>query len=79
MLEVNAEEADISLISLLNKVAQNNEIIIKWHGKRIARLISEDKKDDLSLPSLADFRASVQIKGEPLNQTLAELRDEERY
>jgi len=79
MLEVNAEEADVSLISLLDKVAQDNEIIIKRHGKRIARLIFENKKNDLSLPSLKDFRASVQIKGKPLSRTLAEQRDEERY
>jgi len=79
MLEVNAEEADVGLISLLDKVAQENEIIIKRHGKRIARLISEDKTNEFSLPSLADFRDSVHIKGKPLSQTLAELRDEERY
>ncbi|OQX26008.1 MAG: hypothetical protein BWK80_12710 [Desulfobacteraceae bacterium IS3] len=78
MLEVNAEESDISLISLLDKVAQDNEIIIRRHGKRIARLISEDKADVGSLPSLAGFRASVQIKGKLLSQTLAEMRDEER-
>ncbi len=78
MLEINVEETDVSLVSLLDKVVQDNEIIIKRHGKKIARLISEERKNE-SLPSLADFRSSVQIKGKPLSQTLAELRDEERY
>ncbi len=79
MLEINVEETHDSLLLLLDTVAQDKEIIIKHYGKRIARLISEERKNDLSLPSLADFRASVRIKGKPLSKTLAELRDEERY
>ncbi len=79
MLEINVEESSDNLVSLLDKIAQNNEIIIKRCGKRVARLISEEGKKDQSLPSLAGFRASVQIKGKPLSQTLIELRNEERY
>ncbi|MDM8551460.1 type II toxin-antitoxin system Phd/YefM family antitoxin [Desulfobacterales bacterium HSG2] len=77
MLEINVEETHDNLISLLDKVVQDNEIIIKRHGKKVARLISEDK--NLSLPSLASFRASIQIKGKPMSQTVIELRDKERY
>jgi len=41
--------------------------------------IVQDKDKNLSLPSLASFRASIQIKGKPLSQTVIELRDKERY
>ncbi len=79
MLEINVEESNDSLISLLDKIVQNNEIIIKRYGKRVARLIPEKRKKKMSLPSLADFRASVQVKGKPMSRTLIEMRNEERY
>ncbi len=49
-MEINVEESSDNLVSLLDKIAQNNEIIIKRCGKRVARLISEERKKECFLP-----------------------------
>jgi hypothetical protein len=70
-----------------NMIGQNVEIIIlaETEDKQsdsdffMSGADSEKKRDNFSLPSLSEFRDSVCIKGEPVSQTLADLRDEERY
>ncbi len=70
-----------------NMIGRNVEIIILAESEKkqsdtdlfMSGANSEEKKDKLSLPSLAEFRSSVRIKGKPMTQTLADLRDEERY
>ncbi|MDM8536648.1 hypothetical protein QUF70_07845 [Desulfobacterales bacterium HSG17] len=70
-----------------NMIGKNVEIIILEESEKersdadffMPSTDSEEKKDKLSLPSLAEFRSSLSIKGKPMSQTLADLRDEERY
>ncbi len=66
-------------------IGRNVEIIILAEPEKeqsdffMSGADSHEKKDKLPLPSLAEFRSSVSIKGKPVSQTLADLRDEERY
>jgi hypothetical protein len=70
-----------------NMIGRNVEIIILAESEKkqsdtdlfMSGADSEENRDKLSLPSLAEFRSSVRIKGKPMSQTLAELRNEERY
>jgi antitoxin (DNA-binding transcriptional repressor) of toxin-antitoxin stability system len=54
-----------SLFFLLNRVEQGEEVITKRRGKKVARLISPQKKE--SLPSMKNFRASIKAAGKPLS------------
>ena len=57
MLEVNVKEARSQLSSLLDRVERGEEIIINRRGKKVALLVSPERKN--TLPSLKDFRASI--------------------
>ena len=77
MLEVNVKEARSKLSLLLDKVERGEEIIIKRHGKKVALLVSPERKN--ALPSLKNFRASISTKGKALSETVTDLRQEDRY
>ena len=77
MLEVNVKEARSKLSILLDRVERGEEIIIKRHGKKVALLVSPEKKK--ALPSLKDFRASISTRGRALSETGTDLRQEDRY
>jgi prevent-host-death family protein len=77
MLEVNVKEARSKLSILLDKVERGEEIIIKRRGKKVALLISPKREN--ALPSLKKFRASISATGEPLSETVIDLRKKERY
>ncbi len=77
MLEVNVKEARSKLSMLLDRVERGEEIIIKRRGKKVALLVSPERKS--ALPSLKDFRASISINGKALSETVTDLRQEDRY
>ena len=77
MLEVNVKEARSKLSSLLDKVERGEEIIINRRGKKVALLISPERKN--ALPSLKDFRASISTTGKPLSETVIDMRQEESH
>jgi prevent-host-death family protein len=77
MLEVNVKEARSKLSNLLDRVERGEEIIIKRRGKKVALLVSPERKN--ALPSLKDFRASISIGGKSLSETVTDQRQEERY
>jgi prevent-host-death family protein len=77
MLEVNVKEARSQLSSLLDRVERGEEIIISRRGKKVALLVSPERKN--ALPSLKDFRASISTTGKPLSETVIDIRQEERY
>ena len=78
MLEINVKEARSQFSTLLDKVEQGEEIVITRRGKKVARLVPPER-NDISLPSLKRFRASIQLTGNSLGQTVSDLRNEERY
>jgi prevent-host-death family protein len=77
MIEVNTEEARRNLSSLLDRVERGEEIIITRRGKKVALLVSPERKN--ALPSLKDFRASISTTGKPLSETVIDMRQEESY
>jgi prevent-host-death family protein len=78
MIEVNVRQARGNLSSLLNRVEQGEEVSIKRRGKKIARIVAAEDQN-AKLPSLRDFRSKITSKGEPLSETVINLRNEGRY
>jgi len=77
MLKINARDARGRISELLDRAEQGEEITILRRGKTIARLVPP-KREAKRLPSLADFRASIKVKGLPLSVMVRKERDESR-
>lgn len=77
-MEINVKEARNKLSSLLDRVEEGTEIILLRRGKEVARLVPPPGRAR-RLPSLRDFRSSIQIKGNTLSETVIQNRREERY
>ena len=77
-MQIKAKDARNKLSSLLDLVEEGEEIIITRRGKKIARLVPQQVTVK-RLPTLADFRSSLHITGEPLSTTVIHRRKEERY
>jgi prevent-host-death family protein len=71
-------EAREKLRALLDDVAAGEEIVLVRRGKPVARLVPAGDATK-RLPSLADFRQSIQLSGTTLGEELAAAREEERY
>lgn len=78
MQRVSVRDARSHLRSIMNRVSAGEEVIILRRGKEVAR-ISPPARKSLRLPDLADFRASIRVKGEPMSVTVARARKEARY
>jgi prevent-host-death family protein len=77
MQRISIKEARSQLSSLLDRVAAGEEFILLRRGKEVARLVPPQSQS--FLPSLKDFRDSLQSKGAPLSDEIANAREEERY
>ena len=77
-MEINAKQARAKLSSLLKRVEEGGEVVLLRRGKRIARLIPAERKQG-RLPTLKEFRASIQIRGEPLSIDVIRGREDERF
>ncbi len=77
-MEISVKEARAKFSSLLNRVKDGDEVIIRRRGKEIARLLAP-RDEGKRLPSLSDFRRSIRQKGEPLSAAVRKGRKEERY
>jgi len=76
--KVNVKEARKNFRALLQLVEAGEEVILLRWGKEVARLVPP-KTEEQTLPSLKEFRSSLNVKGEPLSQKVIQLREEERY
>lgn len=78
MITIGAFEAKTHLSSLLERVAQGEEIIITRHGKPLARLVPVDVADrsrtDCVISKLKELRKGCNLGG----LSWQELRDEGR-
>ena len=77
-MEINVEEARNKLGNLLDEVQSGGEITILRDGKEVARLVPPGRRGE-RLPNLNNFRASIQLTGEPLSELVKKNKDEERY
>jgi antitoxin (DNA-binding transcriptional repressor) of toxin-antitoxin stability system len=76
MLKVSVEEALSNLKSLLEQVAQGEEIILCKQDKAFAKLVPLQSRERW-LADMQDFRASLQVRGEALSLTVIKSRQEE--
>ncbi len=72
MLEVNVKDTRNNFSALLDRVEHGDEIVIKRHGKKVARLIAVGVED--RLPSLDAFRSSIKVAGKPMSEMVIESR-----
>ncbi|MBS3917356.1 MAG: type II toxin-antitoxin system prevent-host-death family antitoxin [Deltaproteobacteria bacterium] len=77
-MEINVKEARARLSFLLKKVEKGDEILLLRRGKKVARLVPV-QTPQRSLPSLKEFRSSIQLKGKPLSAVVVESREKERF
>jgi prevent-host-death family protein len=77
-VEISAKEARSKLSSLLKQAEEGGEIVIARRGKRVARLIAAEDRVKC-LPTLKNFRASLQVKGASLSSVVSREREEARY
>jgi prevent-host-death family protein len=77
-MNISVKEARSRFSAILSEVEEGNEIVIMRRGKAVARLVPcADNRRKLS--SLKEFRATIQLKGEPMSETVIRNRSEERY
>ncbi len=77
-MEVSAKEARMRLSDLLKRAERGEEVLLVRRGKKVARLVPA-RKMEKTLPSLEEFRASIQMKGRPLSKAVIREREEERF
>ncbi len=77
MKAVTVRDARAHLRALLDRVAAGEEVAILRRGREVARLVPPIRKRR-RLPDLTTFRGSLQVKGEPLSETIISARQEER-
>ena len=78
MIEINVKEVRSNISSILDQVEQGEEVVITRRGKGRV-LMTNFKQPPVPLQSLRTFREDLEIKGEPLSQTVIKQREEERY
>ena len=75
-MEVSAREARRRFSELLDAVERGEDVVVTRRGKRAVRLVAEpEKRRRPPLPSLAEFRASISIRG-ALSEAVIRGRDE---
>jgi prevent-host-death family protein len=77
-MEVGIRELRQNLSELLDRVTAGEEILVQRHGRVVARLLPPDPAERM-LPSMHEFRESVQIHGRPLSEEVACEREASRY
>jgi prevent-host-death family protein len=78
MMTINVKDARSQLKALLDRVAGGEEVVLKRHGKVVARLVPPSRKAK-RLPSLKAFRASISLKGLSLSETVIKNRADARF
>lgn len=78
MERVNVREVRENLRAYLERAEAGEEISILRRGKEVARLVPPERKPG-RFPDLTEFRASINVKGESVSETVTKLRREARY
>ena len=76
---VNLKEARRRLSALVTAAERGESVVITRRGKDVARLVPPAPGPLQPFPDLAEFRASIKIKGRGLTDELLAMRREERY
>lgn len=78
MITVNTREARSRMSELLDEAEHGTVIEITRRGKVVARLVPAGIEEPRRLPDLGDFRAGIEMGGEPMSATIRKSRNEER-
>ncbi len=91
MLIVNARKARVVFSELLSEAEHGAVVSITRRGREVARLVPPDSKlippessesaENGRFPDLTHFRSTITVqgKGKPTSEQVADMRDEERY
>jgi prevent-host-death family protein len=77
MAEINVRDARRQFKALLDRAAAGEEVVLLRRGRPVARLVPPEAAPR-QLPSLARFRESIYLAGEPLSRDRERGREEER-
>lgn len=78
-ITVNLKEARQRLGHLVDAAARGEVVIITRRGKKVAVLTAVVDESRRPLPDLSDFRASIEVRGKPISETVLDERREARY
>jgi len=76
---ISLKDARKRLGKLVEAAERGESVVITRRGRRVARLVPEEKKARCGPPDLTAFRASISVKGKSLSQTVIDMRKRERY
>ncbi len=80
MLQINIKDFRDQLAQFISQVEAGEEIAITRRGKIVARLLPPPLiQTPPQLPDLTEFRASINLRGEGLSETVIKERREARY
>ena len=77
---VPAEEMQSQFDEWIRRVEEGERLVLTRGGQEIARVhAATEPTTTASLPSLEEWRASIDIGGEKMSKTIQRQREEERY
>ena len=74
MIEVNVKQLRNHLARFITEVSLGKKVAVKRNGKMMAQLIPPPPSIPPRLPDLTEFRASIQLRGEGLSETVIKER-----
>lgn len=78
MAEASVREVRENLRAYIERAEAGEEIVIRRRGRAVARLVPPEPERS-RFPDLTEFRASIEMEGEPLSETVIRQRREARY
>jgi prevent-host-death family protein len=78
MKPVSLKDARKRLGDLVRAAERGESVVITRRGKEVARLVPVEARTAPGFPDLSEFRNSLAITGQPMSETIIELRGEER-
>jgi len=75
---VKLSEARKRLSELVRAAERGESFSITRRGREVTRIVPVQQKPLRPLPDLAEFRASIEVKGKGLSRTVIDMRVEER-
>jgi prevent-host-death family protein len=79
MVRASVKELRENLRSFVERAEAGEEVVILERGREVARLVPPEEKVGGRFPDLTEFRASIELKGESLSETVIRERREARY
>ena len=76
---MSIREARKRLSELVAAAERGESVTITRRGRKVARLGPVAPEGGRRLPDLSEFRASIQVRGKPLSETVVALREQERF